>query len=139
MTEKSVFTDGKYHGWTVQKIIDCGFISYLRWVYFNMEKISFTESVLIKLKFQERISKPGIDKQTFDELQKNLAQRNYDLKTVDELKKEIAAKHLNKQNISHQLLDAYRNKKIKRIKVFVDEFKDVKNKKSVLQLRNQGH
>jgi len=63
---KSFLGFGKYKELSVQQIYDLGHTAYLRYIYYNMEGISFNEEILkaihvINSKFDNRISKPGID------------------------------------------------------------------------------
>ena len=61
LTEKSVMQEGKYAGNTVQHVIDLGHTAYLRWVYYNMSMISFSQDILRKIYINEKdeIKKPG--------------------------------------------------------------------------------
>ena len=61
LTEKSLIGFGKYNGCTVRQIIDLGKQHYLKWIYFNMYGISFTEDLLNKIHLDRdyRFIKPG--------------------------------------------------------------------------------
>jgi hypothetical protein len=66
MTEKSVLTFGQYKGQTIEEILRLGKRHYIRYLYYNVEGISFTEDILRKIgiitgQYDNRISKPGKD------------------------------------------------------------------------------
>jgi len=65
MTRKSVFKEGRFTGYTVQKILDLDKPDYLIWTYFNIEKLTFIDEILDKLGIIKkwRIQKPSIDKE----------------------------------------------------------------------------
>ena len=61
---------GKHEGLRIQQIIDLQHQTYLRWVYYNCNGVSFTEDVLeeIRIKEERRIPKPGICPEIHDEI-----------------------------------------------------------------------
>jgi len=62
LTLKSTLKFGKYTDYTVQQVIDIGKKSYLAWVYYNMDRITFTEEILKDvLMLDHFINKPGKD------------------------------------------------------------------------------
>lgn len=63
MARKSVFNGGKHEGRSVQQLLDLQHTRYLRWVYFNLSKISFLPDILDEIGITEewRIEKPGKD------------------------------------------------------------------------------
>lgn len=136
MTAKSKFDDGKYHGWTVQTLLDLKYFGYLKWVYFNMEKVSFNEDVLIQLGLTEaqRIAKPGVDK----DLYKETLSYKY-TESIESLRKRIKARIINGQpNTAYDLskLKALeQNSKAKKINLA----SDIRYSKRSLQSRNHGH
>jgi|ERR1035437_1365309 hypothetical protein len=78
LTGKSTMWFGKFEGLKVQQILDLYHKDYLRWIYYNVAGISFSEDVLTAITINEArmISKPGIapemhDK-VFDENRKNM-------------------------------------------------------------------
>ena len=67
LTKKSIYQKdiGSKIAMTVDKWIKIR-PGYLVWIYFNMEKISFTEDVLNELGIKERINKPGVDHENYE-------------------------------------------------------------------------
>ena len=65
LTEKSVFGFGKYNGLTIRQVLDLNHPQYLRWIYFNINEISFVDEILGEIKISEnyRIKKPGANKE----------------------------------------------------------------------------
>ena len=61
LTEKSILWFGKYSGMSVQQVIDLKSQTYLRWIYYNMDGITFTIEVLnvLTISLNRRIPKPG--------------------------------------------------------------------------------
>ena len=74
LTEKSIMKFGKYAESSVQQIIDSKNIHYLRYIYYNIEGISFSIDVLNKINIYPkfRIDKPGKNPDLFDEYCKYL-------------------------------------------------------------------
>lgn len=73
MSYKSVVGFGKYKELTVQEIINLGHTAYLRYLYYNIEGISFVDDVLKDIgvysdKYDYRIEKPGKNPELGDEL-----------------------------------------------------------------------
>jgi hypothetical protein len=62
LARKSIVWFGKYNGLSVQQIIDSQHGTYLRWIYYNITGITFTEDILEKLTISDnrKIKKPGI-------------------------------------------------------------------------------
>jgi hypothetical protein len=63
---KSILGFGKYKLLSIQQIFDLGHTAYLRYIYYNIEGISFNEEILtsiyvISKGFDDRIKKPGIN------------------------------------------------------------------------------
>ena len=61
---KSVINFGKYKGQTVEEILRLGKRSYLRFVYYNINGLSFVDDILKNIgifgeKYDYRIEKPG--------------------------------------------------------------------------------
>ena len=116
LTRKSVLWFGKHEGLSVQQVIDLTKHTYLRWVYFNCNGVTFMDDILeeIRIPDEMRIEKPG----TNSELH---------LKLREELSKKIPFK--TKQHM----------KKVNRVK---KEFREIKisrssvQKKSVMQAHN---
>ncbi|MBC8321219.1 MAG: hypothetical protein H8E34_10890 [Bacteroidetes bacterium] len=61
MTGKSIIGFGRYADMSVQQVIDLRKAPYLRWLYFNFTKITFTDDILDEINLWEefRIDKPG--------------------------------------------------------------------------------
>lgn len=57
MSLKSMFSYGKYEGYTVSNVLKVDPI-WLAWTYYNQDRISFLDDILDYLQV-ERISKPG--------------------------------------------------------------------------------
>lgn len=77
LTLKSILGIGKYKLISVQQIIDLGDISYLRYIYYCYSGIDFAEEVKLacKIKSDEEITKPGVDKELYERLLKRNADR----------------------------------------------------------------
>ncbi len=76
LTEKSTLKFGKYADFPIWKLLESGSgRSYLSWVYYNSSNISFIDDVLLKLNIRqnERINKPGINKELDNEKRKKIA------------------------------------------------------------------
>lgn len=72
MTLKSRIDFGKYAGMTVQGIFNVN-RSYLRFIYYTIPSLSFTDEVLKEIgiyndTYDFRINKPGVDLEMFDKL-----------------------------------------------------------------------
>jgi len=61
LTRKSLLWFGKYQGLSIQQIIDLRNQTYLRWLYYNYEGITFIEDILkqITIEGEREIQKPG--------------------------------------------------------------------------------
>jgi len=61
LTEKSKFGFGKYNNLAVREVLNLQHPQYIRWCYFNLDKISFIEDILneVKIPKEYRIEKPG--------------------------------------------------------------------------------
>lgn len=137
LTAKSIIDFEKYKGWTVQKLLDNKRHAFLEYVYFNYEKISFTEDVLSQLKFTERINKPGIDKELYGEIKNRrfLLSRYNSSISIEKLNKIITAKKLSGQDLSYftslkrELIEQKKNMRMP----------DLRFSKSSLQCKNHGH
>lgn len=70
MARKSVFSEGKHKDRSVQQVLDLQHTRYLRWVYFNLSKISFLPDILDEIGITEewRIEKPGKDPEKGEQL-----------------------------------------------------------------------
>lgn len=61
---KSILGFGKYKELSIQQIFDLGHTAYLRYIYFNVEGLSFSEEILKKIHvinelYDNKIAKPG--------------------------------------------------------------------------------
>ncbi len=111
LTRKSLWTYGKYDGYTVNDIMITN-KTYLIWAYYNFDKISFVDEILDEFantyaKFK-LINKPGKDLQYFED---NIS-RSYATMTAPELRALILAKKTNGQKVNISLTNAYRQAKI---------------------------
>lgn len=63
LTLKSKLNFGQYHDLSINELINLQKKAYLRWVYFNCDKITFLDEILeeIKIPLEFRILKPGKD------------------------------------------------------------------------------
>ncbi len=139
MTAKSVFADGKYRGWTVQKLLDLKYLSYLEFLYFNMEKVSFTEDVLAQLRFKERIQKPGIDKEIYKAFKKdkiNVFQIGEN-ESYEKIHNRVKAKFAN--GMIPTSVDLGKLKTMKAKRNDLNAKKDLTFSKGSLQSKNHGH
>ena len=60
MTLDSKFNSGKYEGATVRHVVEMNNKDYLRWVYYNQSKITFTDDILETIGIIDmQIDKPG--------------------------------------------------------------------------------
>lgn len=71
LSRKSYLGFGKYKDLSIQQILNFEKAVYLRWVYYNMESISFLPDILdeIHIKDNDIINKPGKDPERFLDLQ----------------------------------------------------------------------
>ena len=124
LTCKSILNFGRFDGWSIQKIIDMQKTGYLRWIYFNLEGLSFSEDVLdsIHLYSQYRIKKPGKAPEKHRQLM------NYQMVLIN-IKEPLNAI----KRSSHMKKDNRRHIARNQISRFFE------SKKSVLQYKNQGH
>ena len=70
LTRKSVLWFGKYNGIKVQQVIDLRSPAYLRWIYYNITGVTFTDDILQELTITEnrKIKKPGIAPEMHNEV-----------------------------------------------------------------------
>lgn len=63
LTLKSKLNFGQYNDLSINELINLQKKAYLRWVYFNCDKITFLDEILeeIKIPLEFRILKPGKD------------------------------------------------------------------------------
>lgn len=121
LTPKSILWFGKHEGKSVRQIIDLRDSQYIRWIYYNVAGVSFTDEVLdmIKLPQEYEINKPGIDVDLGEKVMA-LAREHVDPKKRNGIavstKKRLKAKYTAKRK--------YRQKY---------------NTKKYMQLKNQGH
>jgi hypothetical protein len=74
LTEKSKLGFGKYADLPIWKIIDMGEKRYLRFTYYTLSNINYTEDVLRKIDVveQDEIFKPGKNKAKLKEVDKKI-------------------------------------------------------------------
>ena len=119
---KSIFWFGQYNGMSVNQLITIHKGSYLKWIYFNIEGISFTDEVLDKIKLfpDVRIKKPGVYPEKWKEYV--LLQRKVSCGLEG---------HINKIRNKSRLRARYVSTNKSNQKSYF--------KKSILQSKNQGH
>lgn len=121
LTRKSTMKFGQFGDCCVQELLNKYKYDYLRWVYYNCSKITFTDDILdeINIPVRFRIDKPSIDSSKHEELRKEL---------LDKMS-ETMKNHIN--------LRVAKNKKIKADKCEAYVFK--KNSAARLTSINHGH
>jgi hypothetical protein len=74
LTYKSRFNFGKFADLSVHQALSLGEINYVRWVYYNIEKISYMEEILdrVGITAEFRIPKPGKNQSLFEEIKYRL-------------------------------------------------------------------
>jgi len=77
LTYKSQLLFGKFKDCTVQDLLNMQLTGYLRWVYYNCDKITYIPEILEKIYVQEEdmITKPGKDPQKGKELSEKIRHR----------------------------------------------------------------
>lgn len=121
LTEKSILGFGKYAEMSIRQILDLHKSVYLRWIYYNLSGITFTDEILSKIFIRKsyRIPKPGKNPALNEELLTKLW-NNMDYKQQAHNKRRTKAE----AKTSHMQLRAYDN---------------VKFSKGRLAWKNQGH
>lgn len=75
LTGKSKLGFGKYYDSTIQELITLKHTGYLRWVYYSISGITFTDEILHTIGIHEdeyRIKKPGVNPELLLEINKLL-------------------------------------------------------------------
>jgi len=106
LTEKSQLKFGKYEYLTVREVLNLKHPQYIRWCYFNLDKISFIEDILNEVKIPEdyRIKKPGKNSELGEKLDKEVWERGYGLsKHINEI---VARKAQKGRLIAHAKRDS---------------------------------
>lgn len=96
LTKKSTFWFGKYEGVSIQQLLNLNRHTYLRWIYYNIEGISFMDDVLkeITIRGERKIEKPG----SMPEMHKKVTDENFNnmsigtkshMKKITKVKKEV--------------------------------------------------
>ena len=133
LAHKSVWTYGKYDGYTVANILITNKI-YLLWAYYNLEKISFIDEILDDFANTydnfKLIDKPGKDPDYY----KSIKKVSYDDFTKQQLLNKMTANRINGKPHSQALLTAYRKAKSKEMHSFRTEYLS----KESLQALNHG-
>lgn len=98
LSYKSKLNFGKFNNLTVQEILNLNRKSYLRFIYYNYEGISFIDDILRELKiygddYDDRISKPGKDPELGNELS-DLRYQSFD----DKIKKNLEKRQVGQSN-----------------------------------------
>lgn len=121
LTKKSVLKFGKYAELQVFQLLNLKKNKYIRFCYFNLSAISFTDDILDEVLIPKnyRIQKPGTNKEIYDKLEHEIESRIYGLT------KYILEKKLNKR------LKAKAVSRMRAESIFYS--------KASLQSRNHGH
>lgn len=124
LTKKSCLKFGKYGDYKVGDILALRHTAYLRWVYYNMSKISFIKEILREIHIHEdwEIEKPGKAPEKFDELTARIFRGMY--YDDDPLRQIKTCKKVKKNLKLHYVRQSYSER--------------FKNSKSYLQSRNHG-
>ena len=134
LAHKSMWTYGKYDGYTVSNIIITNKI-YLLWAYYNLEKISFIDEILDDFANTydnfKLIDKPGKDPDYY----KDVLSFSYNDLTKEQLLNKITANRLNGKQSSKSLMTAYKKAKSKQARSFRTEYLS----KESLQALNHGN
>ena len=74
LADKSKFGYGKYSDLSVRDVLNLGHPNYIRWCYFNSDKISFLDSILDEVRIPEeyRIQKPGKNPELGEKLEEGI-------------------------------------------------------------------
>ena len=77
LARKSVLWFGKHQGLSVQQLLDLRCATYLRWVYYNIAGVSFSDEILeeITIRVARRIEKPGTAPEMHQEVSKENLQK----------------------------------------------------------------
>ena len=135
MARKSVFSEGKHKDRSVQQLLDLRHTRYLRWVYFNLSKISFLPDILDEIGITEewRIEKPGKDPE------KGLALDHYKDMNFNNFLHRQSEDDPRKAIAEHAYLNAKMQREARR-KARQYFTKDAKHfSKGAMQRRNHGH
>lgn len=121
LTEKSIFGFGKYADLAVRDVLNLRHPTYIRWCYFNLDKISFMDNILDEIKIPQdyRIEKPGKNKELGDKLEEEIFGR------ISHLFKYILHGTMQKQEKRYRLGGLCKDK--------------LAFKRGVMQSKNQGH
>lgn len=106
---KSILGFGKYAEWSVQKIIDFRKKGYLRWVYYNIDGISFLDDVLKEIgivgeDYDYTIEKPGSDPELGEKVNQDKTDGIKSSVIKNRIKKDLKMNNLQKQ-ISFDKID----------------------------------
>jgi len=121
LTFKSIIGFGRYEYMSVQQIIDLQDASYLKWLYYNAEGISFTEDVLdyIKIFTFRRVKKPGKYPELWDDYIKLQEKTN--------------------QGVEGMVKTARHKKRLKAKVICSERMRSKYLTKRYMQSKNQGH
>ena len=100
---KSKLNFGQYPDLSIQELINLERKSYLRWVYFNCDKITFFDEILdeIKIPLEFRIEKPSKNPEKYIELNEIIKSKMSGLtEYITEKKKEKYQKVKRKMSVS---------------------------------------
>tara|TARA_R110000803_G_scaffold102638_12_gene170764 strand:- start:1951 stop:2337 length:387 start_codon:yes stop_codon:yes gene_type:complete len=91
LTEKSTIWFGKWEGYSVGQMLGLNHNAALRWIYYNCDRVSFTDDILTQIRIIHRegdrkINKPGKDPIKGGELQEFLSNYNPLFKHIAKVK-----------------------------------------------------
>lgn len=112
----------KWHGCTIQQIFDGGHKSYLRYMYYHYDRLTFIPEILNALAIREeyRIKKPGKNLEMYEKLKIHF--------------KELPAN----KGVNKIIRDKYGKKQFKKSLIKQHYNDSVKFSKNSLRLKNQG-
>lgn len=128
LTWKSRLGFGKYADLTIQQIFDLQHTNYLRWVYFNNNRINYIPEILDAIRLFEnyRIEKPGKNPEKHETLSKQLFA--------------IACKTKSHDGVLNSIKMVAHLRKSRKVQNFEKHKSRVKfEKKGWMQRKNQGH
>lgn len=94
---------------------------YIAWVYYNIEKVTFSQDILDELQITEKINKPGTDKKAFYRW------------------KDAKYAHLTEEEKEHGSFARYRNQRNVALARLSRAKRETTFSKAALQANNHGH
>jgi hypothetical protein len=102
LTRKSVMSFGKYKGQIIDEILRLGMHHYLRYIYYNLDGITFIDEILRQINIfndhhDYRIPKPGKDPEYGKEIENILVNQYKTVKTMSHYKRKAKAREIGKR------------------------------------------